>query len=283
MTNTGTLNFYSSAAAVSGGGTFQNSGTVALLNPGSTSQYTVISDAITGSGTIALGEHARIEISGAVAAGQSILLNDGSSGNQIVQLDNVGTFQRNHQRVLVQRPDRRHQHRLYRVHVYQHRVELRNADHPGTAARSVGTINFSGQYSQSSFSLVYNNFGSGQSNLQISTSVVNAQSGGLPPGYSSGGNGSLPVLSLLRHRFRHSTCSRRASAKHSKFLSTRPDLTEETNNFGAVSSKQSERRGRLPFLRNQQRHPLLYREPRGEKQHPGHAPGSHLRAEQHVL
>jgi hypothetical protein len=230
LTNSGTLNFYYASPVTSGGGTLVNNGIMALVNPANAPQVPVFNDAITGTGTIALGEHARVEFTGAVASSQTILLNDGASGNEIVQLNTPSTFQGV----------------INGFSSSDLIAVIDTADTSGTwtstgsnsgylTLNSTGaTIHFDGSYSQSSFSFTYNNFGGGQSNLQITTTGVNQQSGDLPPGYTGGGNGATAVYRFFdniygTHLFTQSL------AEAQQILATRPDLVQETNNFGAVS------------------------------------------------
>lgn len=233
LINAGTLNFYSSAPLMNGGGLFENNGLVGIVNPNATSQYSIINDPIAGGGTIALGPNARIEIGSSVQSGQTILLNGGASGNEIVQLDSVGTFQgaingfSSSDLIAVTNTP-------YTGFTYTSTGANSGTLNLLNGASTIGSINFNGQYSAASFSLVYNNFGGGLSNLQISTSVVNNQSGGIPTGNGPGTGTSLPVYRFFdtifgTHLFTQS------SAEAQQILATRPDLTQETNNFGAVS------------------------------------------------
>lgn len=233
LTNNGTMNFYSAGLFTVGGGTLVNNGTIAIVNPAAQSQYSVLNDALTGTGTVALGRNARIEIGAAVGSGQTLLLNDGTSGNEVVQLDQVGTF-------------------AGRINGFSSsdlisvtNTTYTNASYTSTGANSgtlslfngttlQGSIAFTGQYTLFGFSFNYNDFGNGQSNLQITTSAANAQSGGLPSGFQNGGNGALPVYRFFSQtdgtHFFTANSGERDAVK-----ATRADYVQETNNFGDVA------------------------------------------------
>lgn len=234
LLNTGTLNFYSAGLLTIGGGILSNAGTIALVNPGGLAQYSVFNDAVTGSGTIAMGKNARIELSSSVAAGQTILLNDGAAGNQIVQIDQLGAF-------------------AGTINGFSSsdllavtNISYTNALYTSTTANSgtlslfnggtlQGSINFSGQYTLGSFNFTYNNFGAGLSNLQITTTAVNAQTGGLPSGYQNGGNGASPVYRFFDNKFGTHFFTADVGEKNTVIATRSADLIGETNGFGAVS------------------------------------------------
>ena len=92
LTNTGTLNFYASSPTTTGGGTLNNSGTISLVNPANRVQVPVFADAITGTGLIGLGKYASIQLNGSVGSGQTLIFNDGASGNETAQLNSPSTF-----------------------------------------------------------------------------------------------------------------------------------------------------------------------------------------------
>lgn len=233
LVNSGTMNFYSSSLVTTGGGTMQNSGTIAIVNPGSGPQVPVLSDPLTGTGTIALGTHARLELGGAVASSQTIVMNDGASGDQILQLDQVSSFGgiingfSSSDLIAVTN------------------TPYTNATYTSTGASSgklnlfsgatlEGSIAFQGQYTLGDFTLTFNNFGGGQSNLQISTTAVNAQSSGLPAGYQNGGNGVIGAVyrffdtKLGTHFFTADL------GEKNDVIANRADLKLETNGFGDV-------------------------------------------------
>ncbi len=239
LVNRGAMNFIQTSPQVSGGGTLENDGTIALVNPAAVAQIPVFSDAVTGTGTIALGEHARIALN-SVGSGQTVLLNDGANGNETLELDTVGAFAGAingfSSSDLISVPN----------------TPFTNATYTSTGANSgtlnlfnggtlEGSLRLLGQYSLSNLGFSFNNFGGGLSNLQISTTAVNAQSGGLPPGYQNGGSGSggsvgvAPVYRFFDKNFGTHFFTADAGEK-ATVLATRPDLVEETNDFGDVSS-----------------------------------------------
>ncbi len=233
LINAGTLDFYATSPQVTGGGTFQNNGTFALLNPNSVAQIPVIADSVTGTGLFALGTHARIAFTGAVGSGQTVLMNDGAAGSETLEIDQPTTF-----------------NGLINGFSSSDLISVintpfTNATYTSTGANSgvlrlfsgstaEGSFNFSGQYTLSSFGLKFNDFGGGQSNLQITTSVVNAQSGGLPSGFQNGGNGAGPVYRFFDTKFGTHFFTADQGEKNT-VIATRPDLVEETNGFGDIA------------------------------------------------
>ena len=234
LVNAGTMNFYSSSLVTSGGGTLQNSGTIAIVNPGATLQVPVLSDPITGTGTIALGENARLELNGSIGSGQTLVMNDGASGRETLQLDQVGTFgatisgfSASDLIAVTNTP--------YTSATYTSTGANSGTLNLFSGATPEGSIAFTGQYTLGSFAFAYNNFGNGQSNLQITTSVVNAQSSGLPAGYQNGGSGLVgAVYRFFDTRFGTHFFTSDAGEKNT-VLATRSDLVEETNGFGDVA------------------------------------------------
>jgi hypothetical protein len=231
LINSGTMNFYSSSLVANGGGTLQNSGTISIVNPGATLQSPVVSDAITGSGTIALGSNARLELSTSVGSGQTIAMSAGATGNETLQLDQVGSFGA-----------------TISGFSPSDLIAVTNTPYSGATYTSTGTnsgtlglysgstlegsIAFSGQYSLSSFALNYNDFGGGQSNLQITTTGSGATTGG---GSSTGSGTTVDAVyrffdTKFGTHFFTSDIGERNSV-----LAARPDLKEETNGFGDVA------------------------------------------------
>lgn len=232
LVNSGAMNFYSSSPTTVGGGTLQNNGTIAFVNPNATIQAPVLNDPITGNGTIALGEHARLEISGTVGAGQTIVFNDGSNGNEVLQFDaaaNVSAaingFSVSDKLFLINVP---YTSASYSGNSTSGTLTLLNGG--ATSAR----LNFVGNYTLSSFNIQNDSLGGSSNELTITTSANNNVSAGLPAGFQGGGGGSLPVYRFFdtiygTHLFTQSL------SEAQQILATRPDLTEETNNFGAVT------------------------------------------------
>lgn len=233
LVNTGTMNFYSSSPAAVGG-TLQNSGTIAIVNPGNGVQVSNLASAVTGTGTIALGEHGRLEFDGPVGSGQTIVFNDGSAGNELLQFNNAGAVSAtlngfSVSDTLIVNTNSAYTGYNYVAGANSGTLQLLSG---GTAFAS---LNLQGQYSQGSFAITSQPVGNGTSNLTITTSANNAVSAGLPPGYQNGGSGiALPVYRFFdtvygTHLFTQS------AGEAQQILATRPDLTQETNGFGAVS------------------------------------------------
>ena len=246
LVNAGTLNFYSSSPTTTGGGTLQNSGTIALVNPANRVTVPVFSDAITGTGTIALGKFAALQINGSVSSGQTLVFNDGASGSETLQLNALGSFA-----ATINGFSTSDLLAVVLPSTYSSATYTSTGSSSGTlslfsGATLQGSINFTGNYTLSSFTITPNALSNGQSNVQISTSVVNAVSAGLPSGYQGGGGSTsggtttpvtTPVGALYRffdtkygtHFFTSDIGERNT------VLATRPDLTEETNGFGDVA------------------------------------------------
>ena len=240
LVNAGTMNFYSSSLVTNGTGTLQNSGTIAIVNPGNTTQVPVVATPITGTGTIALGKFGQLELSSSVAAGQTIVMNDGASGSETLQLDQVGSFGAT-------------------INGFSSsdlisvtNTPYTNASYMSTGANSgvlslfsgatlEGTISFTGQYTLGSFVFTPNNFGGGLSNLQITTTAVNAVSSGLPAGYQNGGNGTgsgTTVGAVYRFFDKiHGThfFTSDVGERNNVINTLSASYSEETNGFGDVA------------------------------------------------
>ena len=245
LVNTGTMNFYGSSPVTSGGGTLTNNGTLALVNPANRPQVPVFNDAIVGTGTIALGTNARLQLSNSVSAGQTIVMNDGASGNEILQLDQVGSFGGRISGFSAS-------DLISVTNIAYTNYTYANAGNSGTlslysGSALQGTIALTGQYDQSSFGLTFNDFGGGQSNLQITTTAVNAQSAGLPPGYQNGndgngnnggsGGGSGTVGAVYRffdNKFGTHFFTSDVGERNTVLATRSADLVQETNGFGDV-------------------------------------------------
>lgn len=246
LVNNGTMNFYSSSPVTSGGGTFTNNGTLALVNPNNRPQVPVFNDAIAGTGTIALGTNARLQLSGAVSTGQTIVMNDGATGKETLQLDQIGTFGATINGFSASD--------LISVT----NVPYTNFVYSSTGANSgtlslysngtlEGNISLLGQYAQGSFTATNNIFGNGQSNLQITTTVTNSVSAGLPPGYaggadggagSGGGGGSNTVGAVYRffdNKFGTHFFTSDVGERNTVLATRSADLIQETNGFGDVT------------------------------------------------
>ncbi len=231
LVNTGTLDFYGSSPLTNPGGTLQNSGTIALLNPMALAQSAVLDAAVTGIGTIALGAYTQVAFAGPVAAGQTILLNDGSAGRQTIELSAPSSFSG-----------------VISGFSQGDTIKVDNTPYTNATYTSSGntgvlrlysgltleaSLTFSGTYSLGSFGLLYANAGNGVSTLQITTTAVNAQSGGLPAGYANGGGGGATYRffdTTFGTHFFTADANEAATVK-----ATRPDLVEEVNNFGSVT------------------------------------------------
>ena len=228
LLNVGTLNFIQSSPQISGGGTLQNNGTVAFVRPMTVTQIPIISTPITGSGVIELGINAKLDIAGSVAATQTVRFNAGANQNEVLQIDQVGNFKATvagfsttDLLAVTNAP-------------YTNATYTSTGASAGTlnlfnGATLTGAINFTGNYTLGSFSFTYNDFGGGLSNLQISTSVNNAQFGNLPAGYNA-----LPVYRFFDTRYGTHFFTADSNEKNI-VLQTRADLVQETNGFGDVA------------------------------------------------
>ncbi len=238
LVNAGTLNFIATSPQTTGGGTLQNNGTIALVNPNSVAQIPILTDTISGTGQIALGANARIDFAGAVGSGQTVVLNDGTRGNEIVQLDAVGSFKgtitgfSSGDLIAVTNTP-------YTSFTYTSTGTNSGVLSLLNGSTVQGSLNLTGQFTPSSFTLTFNDFGGGQSNLQIATSAVNTVSAGLPPGYENGGGSGGTVGPVYRffdkiygtHFFTSDVGERNT------VLTTRSaDLVQENNGFGDVSA-----------------------------------------------
>lgn len=240
LTNTGSLNFYGASPTTTGGGTLTNNGIIALLNPTNRITVPVFSDAITGSGTIALGKYGSVQFNGSVSSGQTLIFNDGANGNETAQFNSISSFAGN--------VNGFSSSDLISVVLaagsnYTNATYTDSGSNGGvltlySGSTALGSLNFIGSYSLSAFTLTPNTLSTGQTNLQITTSVNNNVSAGLPAGYQNGGNGLNSVGAVYRffdkiygtHFFTSDIGERNT------VLQTRSDLVQETNGFGDVSA-----------------------------------------------
>lgn len=240
LANSGTLNFFGSSPVTSGGGTLANNGTIALTNPNSATQVPVFGTAITGTGQITLGTNSRIEFDSAVGSGQTLAFGNGSSGNEIAQLNAVGNFGGTINGFV--------QSDLLAVI----NTPYTNATYTSTTANSgtlnlysgstlEGSLKFTGSYSLSSFTFTFNDFGSGQSNLQIRTSVAGTSAGGGTGGTGgSGGSGGTTlgavgaVYRFFDTKFGTHFFTSDMNERNTVLATRSADLKQETNGFGDV-------------------------------------------------
>ncbi|MGI4797275.1 MAG: hypothetical protein ACRYG8_25130 [Janthinobacterium lividum] len=247
LVNAGTMSFFGASPITSGGGTLTNNGTLALTNPNSGTQVPVFGTAIAGTGQITLGTNSRIEFDNAVGGGQTLAFGNSTSGNEIAQLNAVGNFggtisgfAQSDLLAVINTP-------------------YTNATYTSTSATSgtlnlysgstlEGSLKFSGSYSLSSFVFTFNDFGSGQSNLQITTNASSTGaggSGGSGGGGSGGGGGGGggttlgPVGAVYRFfdtRFGTHFFTSSVGERDDVLANRSADLKEETNGFGDVQS-----------------------------------------------
>ena len=235
LINSGTLNFYSSSPTTTGGGTLVNNGTIALVDPTNRVTVPVFSDAIAGTGTIALGKYASIQINGSVSAGQTLVFNDGANGNETAQFNAVGSFGGS-----INGFSSSDLLAVILGSNYTNATYTSTGANAGTlglysGATLLGNLNFLGNYTLSDFNITPNTLSNGQTNLQIRTTVVNSVSAGLPAGYENGGNPAVGAVyrffdSIYGTHFFTSDVGERNTV-----LSTRADLIQETNGFGDVA------------------------------------------------
>ncbi len=235
LVNAGTMDFFRSSPNLSGGGTFQNNGNVALVNPSNGVQVADFVTPITGTGTFALGEHARLEFDGPVGSGQTILMNDGSNGNELLQFNDVGAVNATINGFSASDNLIVNTNQNYTGFNY-----VSTGSNTGTlqllsGATPFASLQLQGAYSQSSFSISDESVGNGTSDLFITTSVNNNVSAGLPPGYQGGGSGTaLPVYRWFDTKFgTHFFTANVGEAL--QVDANRSDLTPEVNDFGAVN------------------------------------------------
>lgn len=261
-TNNGTIDFTGTAAFVtisaasgSGSGTLVNNGTIAisdaspqfqaatnsavavLTNNGtisvthptsSTFQSPVFNATINGTGTIAVGTNAKLDLAGSVGSGQTLAFTGGAGAGAVVQVDSPASF-----------------NATISQFVSGDTITLTNTPYTSFAYSSTGansgvltlyngataTANlvYSGEYSQSTFAVNFTDLGGGASTLAITTSVVNSATG------ATANSGTVgPVYRFFDTRYGTHFFTSDAGERNT-VLATRPDLVEETNGFGDVA------------------------------------------------
>ncbi len=234
LVNTGALNFYSSSPTTTGGGTLTNNGTIALLDPANRVTVPVFADPIAGTGTIALSKYAAVQFNGGVSGGQTLVFNDGGSGNETAQFNAIGSF-----------AGTINGFSSSDLLAVVSNTGYSTATYTSTGASSgtlnlysassalLGSVNFLGNYALSSFTITPNALSNGVTNIQITTSVINPVSAGLPAGYQNGGNG-VAVYRFFDTVYGTHFFTSDAGEKNT-VIGTRPDLVQETNGFGDVA------------------------------------------------
>lgn len=233
LVNNGTMTFYTASPVTNSGGTIENNGTIALLNPTAVSQSASFGAGITGTGTIALGAHAQASFAGPVGAGQTMLFNDGASGQQSIQIGTPSAF-----KAVIRGFSQGDS-------ISALNTPYTNATYTSTSANSgvlslysgstvEGSIIFVGQYSLAGFGLADTVDASGTSTVQITTNVIDAQSGGLPAAFIGGGGGGPAMFRFFDTasgtHFLTSDALEAADVQR-----TRTDLVAEANGFGSVT------------------------------------------------
>lgn len=240
LTNSGALNFYSSSPTTTGGGTLINNGTIALLNPPNRVTVPVFADTIAGTGTIALGKYASVQFNGAVAGGQTLVFNGGGNGNETAQFNALTSFGAN-----VNGFSTSDLIAVVSNSAYSNATYTSTGSNSGTLSlfsggTALGSFNLLGNYTLSSFTITPNALSNGQSNIQITTSVVNNVSAGLPTGYENGGSGTTTAVGAVYRFFDNKFGTHFFTSdvgERNVVLATRAaDLVQEVNGFGDVAS-----------------------------------------------
>ena len=234
----GHMNFYGSSPVTAGPGTLVNNGTIALLNPGRSLQTAIFNAPMVGTGLIALGENARLEITGSVASGESIAFNDGTVGNETLQLDTPSQMG-----ATIQGFSASDRMFLFNTSYDSFSYVQNGAGTGGTLNLTSGgavtaSLLFSGQYTQNQFTVTPSGT-AGTSGYELTittTSTANSVSIGLPDGYQNGGSGpaALPVYRFFDTIYGTHLFTQSVSEAQS-IVANRLDLTQETNGFGAVA------------------------------------------------
>ena len=234
LANAGALVFNASSPVTSGAGTLANNGTISLNNPSGVAVVPVFGTAIGGTGQIVLNTNARIEFDSSVSNGQTLAFNGGASGNETAQFNAVGSFggtvsgfSASDLLAVVNTP-------------YTGATYSRTGADSGTLRLYSGTalqgsMNFTGNYVISSFTFKYNNFGGGQSNLQITTSGSGTSGTGTGAGTGDGTSTAAgPVYRFFDTRFGTHFFTSDVGERNT-VISTRADLVQEVNGFGDVA------------------------------------------------
>lgn len=242
LVNAGTMSFLGSSPITSGGGTLTNNGTLALTNPNSGTQVPVFGTAVAGTGQITLGTNSRIEFDSSVGSGQTLAFGNGTSGNEIAQFNAIGNFggtisgfAQSDLLAVINTP--------YTNATYSSTSATSGTLNLYSGSTLEGSLKFSGSYSLSSFVFTFNDFGSGQSNLQITTTSASGLSGGGGSGGTGGTGGGSggttlgPVGAVYRFfdtRFGTHFFTSSIGERNDVLANRSADLKEETNGFGDV-------------------------------------------------
>ena len=179
LDNEGTIDIVNSSpyffsTASNPAATVQNNGAIAIWNPLAGYQSAIIEESLTGTGTIQINSQTRLDLSRAVGADQTVQFTGGTSGNSILQIDRLGSFQasingfsQSDLIAVVNTP--------YTSFTYTSTSANTGTMTLFNQGAAVGKLGFIGAYTQNDFALVFNDFGGGQSNLQITTTAAPAQ------------------------------------------------------------------------------------------------------------
>lgn len=247
LVNAGTMNFYAASPVTSTTGSLVNNGTIAFVNPNNAPQAPIFGTAISGTGQIALGTNGRVEFDNAVGSGQTLVFNDGASGNEIAQLNAVGSFQgtingfsSGDSLVII-------------TNASSLTGTYNNSGTSGTltltsGGAQAGSLSFLGSYSQSNLTLSSGTaLGNGLYNYQITTSVNNVVSAGLPSGYQGGGGSTTApavanttntvgaVYRFFDNKFGTHFFTSDVGERNTVVATRSADLIPETNGFGDVT------------------------------------------------
>ena len=238
LVNAGTINVTGASLRVqtansSTPGAITNNGFIQVTNPSNTNQAAIINATIGGTGTISIGNAGALSLRQSVSSGQTVSFTGGINAGSALELDSPNAFAA-----------------TVKGFVSGDRFTLTNIPYTSftyaTTSSSGGTltllsgstvestINFSGQYTQASFT-VSPSASNGPSNVVITTSVTNPATGVTTSG---SGTPSQPVVGPVYRFFDsiYGTHFFTADANEKNIvIATRTDLTEETNGFGDVA------------------------------------------------
>lgn len=228
LTNDGTIDVNGSSPQFSVGGanvTFVNDGLIRVVNPSDQSgQLAVLGPAIGGTGTLSVSVYSGLELGGAVGSGQTLPFVGGVGADASVQIDQpslfagtIGGFVSGDMLTLAITA-------ATSVSYVASGVGLGTLQIYDGASTPVASLQFSGVYAASSFSLSESG-----SSLVITTNVTNA----------STGSTAVPTSSGVYRFFDTSDGTHfytASVAERDSVLVGRPDLLEESNEFGAVTT-----------------------------------------------
>ena len=239
LVNTGTINLTGSSPQIQtsgSAGAITNNGVIQVTNTGQAYQAAIVNATIGGTGTINIGNYGQISLRQSVASGQTVAFTGGVNAGSTLEIDAPGAFgatvtgfASGESLVLTSIP-------------YSNFTYTSTGSSSGTLTLLNGAtvesqVNFSGVYTQGSFTVLANALGgTGLDNLTITTSVTNPTTGTT----TSGTNPTSPTGTVgAVYRFFDKTYGTHFftadAGEKNTILATRPDLQEETNGFGDVA------------------------------------------------